>query len=137
MIVVNNETLDLIKQDIDLGNTVFAGSTIAQYIESKNPHENLTLALRSIKEDLKEILSHYPDTFIAGQLHYSLLKEVIEELGWEIDKYSFDFNGWDHDAWFDVFTEDREIGYHVFCSWADPRVSFDKFIVNETESDNC
>lgn len=137
MIVINNETLDSIKQDIDRGHIVFIGSTIAQYIESKNPHENLTLALRSIKEDLKEILSHYPDTFIAGQLHYSLLEEVIEELEWEIDKGSFDFNGWDHDAWFDVFTEDREIGYHVFCSWADPRVSFNKFTINETESDNC
>lgn len=137
MVVINNETLDLIKQDIDRGNTVFIGGTIAQYIESKNPYENLTLALKSIKEDLKEILSQYPEVFIAGQLHYSLLKEVIEELGWKIDNYSFDFNGWDHDAWFDVLVKDKGIGYHVFCSWADPRVSFEKFIINETESNNC
>lgn len=137
MVVINNETLDLIKQDIDRGNTVFIGGTITQYIESKNPYENLTLALRSIKEDLKEILSQYPEVFIAGQLHYSLLKEVIEELGWKIDNYSFDFNGWDHDAWFDVLVKDKGIGYHVFCSWADPRVSFEKFIINETESNNC
>lgn len=137
MIVVNNETLDLIKQDIDRDNMVFAGSTIAQYIESKNPHENLTLALRSIKEDLKEILSHYPEVFVAGQLHYSLLEEVIEGLGWEIDNDSFDFNGWEHDTWFDVLVKDKGIGYHVFCSRVDPRVSFNKFIVNETESDNC
>ena len=137
MVVVNNETLDLIKQDIDRGNIVFAGSTIAQYIESKNPHENLTLALRSIKEDLKEILSQYPDEFIAGQLHYSLLEEVMKELGWEEDDNSFYHNGWEHDTWFDVLIKDKGIGYHVFCSWADPRVSFNKFIINETESDNC
>lgn len=137
MVVLNNEILKQIDELGKAAQTSMIGDLVINYIGSKNPHENLTLALRSIKEDLKEILSHYPDTFIAGQLHYSLLKEVIEELGWEIDKYSFDFNGWDHDAWFDVFTEDREIGYHVFCSWADPRVSFNKFIVNETESDNC
>lgn len=130
MIVVNNETLDLIKQDIDLGNIVFAGSTIAQYIESKNPHENLTLALRSIKEDLKEILSQYPEAFILGQVHYSLLEEVIEELGWEIDNNSFDSNGWEHDTWFDVLVKDKGIGYHVFCSWADPRTSFEKFTID-------
>lgn len=137
MVVINNETLDLIKQDIDRGNTVFIGGTIAQYIESKNPYENLTLALKSIKEDLKEILSHYPEVFIAGQLHYSLLEEVIEGLGWEIDNDSFDFNGWEHDTWFDVLVKDKGIGYHVFCSRVDPRVTFDKFTINETESNNC
>lgn len=137
MIVIDNETLNLIKQDIDLGNTVFVGGTIAQYIESKNPYENLTLALRSVREDLKEILSQYPDEFILGQVHYSLLEEAIEGLGWEMDEGSFDFNGWEHDTWFDVLVKDRGIGYHVFCSWADPRISFKKFIINEEESDNC
>lgn len=137
MVVLNDETLDLIKQDIDLGNTALVGNTIAQYIESKNLHENLTLALRSIKEDLKEILSYYPDEFITGRLHYSLLEEVMKELGWKIDNNSFCYNGWEHDTWFDVLIKDKGIGYHIFCSWADPRVSFSKFKINETESNNC
>lgn len=135
MIVIDNETLNLIKQDIDLGNTVFIRGTIAQYIESKNPYKNLTLALRSVREDLKEILSHYPDEFILGQVHYSLLKEAIEGLEWEIDKGSF--NRWEHDTWFDVLVKYRGIGYHVFCSWLDPRISFKKFIINEKKSNNC
>lgn len=75
MIVIDNETLNLIKQDIDLDNAVFVGGTIAQYIESKNPYENLTLALRSVREDLEEILSQYPDEFILGQVHYSYWKK--------------------------------------------------------------
>ena len=83
MIVLNDETEKLIKQDIDLGNIVFAGNTIAQYIESKNPHENLTLALKSIKEDLKEILSNNPDYFNFGQVSLNLTLEVLNELGWE------------------------------------------------------
>lgn len=90
MIVLNDETEKLIKQDMDRGNIVFAGSTIAQYIESKNPHENLTLALKSIKEDLKEILSHYPDEFIAGQIHYNLIHEVLYSLGWVTYSYYYD-----------------------------------------------
>lgn len=137
MIVLNDETLDLIKQDIDLGKVSSAGFLVAECVKNKNPHENLTLALRSIKEDLKEILSYYPDEFIAGQLHYSLLEEVMKELGWEIDNNSFCYNGWEHDTWFDVLIKDKGIGYHIFCSWADPRVSFSKFKINETESDNC
>lgn len=83
MIVLNDETEKLIKQDIDLGNIVFAGNTIAQYIESKNPHENLTLALKSIKEDLKEILSNNPDYFNFGQVSLNLTLEVLDELGWK------------------------------------------------------
>lgn len=84
MVVIDNETEKLIKHDIDLGNIVFAGNTIAQYIESKNPHENLTLALRSIKEDLKKILSMYPGYFYLGQVSFSAVEEVLNDLGWRI-----------------------------------------------------
>lgn len=84
MVVIDNETEKLIKQDVDRGNIVFAGSTITQYIESKNPYENLTLALRSIKEDLKKILSMYPGYFYLGQVSFSAVEEVLNDLGWRI-----------------------------------------------------
>lgn len=138
MVVINNEAIKEIAYQIESeGNPSSAGEYIYDYINNKNPHENLTLALRSIKEDLKEILSHYPDTFILGQVHYSILEEVIEKLGWEIDKDSFDFNGWEHDTSFDVLIKDKGIGYHVFCSWADPRILFKKFIISDEKSNNC
>lgn len=137
MVVLNNEILKQIDELGRADQTSMIGDLVINYIGSKNPCENLTLALRSVKEDLKEILSQYPDEFIAGQLHYSLIERVIKELGWEIDDDSYDFNGWDHDTWFDVLIRDRGIGYHVFCSWADPRVTFNKFKINENESNNC
>lgn len=137
MIVVNNETIELIKQDIDLGNTVFAGSTIAQYIESKNPHENLTLALRSIKEDLKEILSHYPESFYFGQIHFSLLHEVFTEIGWKVDFTSMELNGWENDVTMIVEIPDKDFYYSLDCSWYNPFICLEKVYKNETESNNC
>lgn len=138
MIVVNNETLDLIKQDIDRDNMVFAGSTIAEYIKSKNPHENLTLALRSIKEDLKEILSQYPDEFIAGQIHYNLIHEVLYELGWTVYEYYFDSTSLDSNFKVKVMILGEDFGYYIHYSSIKPMVKFSKFSVkNEEESDNC
>lgn len=120
MIVVNNETLDLIKQDIDRDNMVFAGSTIAEYIKSKNPHENLTLALRSIKEDLKEILSHYPESFYFGQVYFNLLYEVFKELEWNIDFSNIDVNGWQYDVFVPIEVPNKEFYYELNCSWYNP-----------------
>lgn len=145
MIVVNNETIELIKQDIDLGNTVFAGSTIAQYIESKNPHENLTLALRSIKEDLKEILLHYPDMFIAGQIHYSMLEEVLRDLNWII--LSSEYNSQDCSIALTVETDKPDITYAIFIGLKRPFLIVNRIHEiedrninipdNETEGNNC
>lgn len=138
MIVVNNETVDLIKQDIDLGNIVFAGSTIAEYIESKNPHENLTLALKSIKEDLKEILSQYPDEFIAGQIHYNLIHEVLYSLGWVTYSYYYDSVSLNKNYKIKVIVPGKDFGYYIYYSGIKPMVTFSKFSVeNEEESDNC
>lgn len=120
MVVLDNETVDLIKQDIDLGNIVFAGSTIAEYIQSKNPHENLTLALRSIKEDLKEILVQYPESFYFGQIHFSLLHEVIKELGWKIDFDNIEFNGWQYDVFVPIEVSNKEFYYELSCGWYCP-----------------
>lgn len=117
MVVINNETLDLIKQDIDRDNIVFAGSTIAQYIESKNPYENLTLALRSVKEDLKEILSQYPESFYFGQVHFSLLHEVIKELGWKPDFDHIEVNGWQYDVFMLIKIPNKDFYYKLNCSW--------------------
>lgn len=135
MIVVNNETIELIKQDIDLGNTVFAGSTIAQYIESKNPHENLTLALRSIKEDLKEILSQYPESFYFGQIHFSLLHEVFTEIGWEVDFTSIELNDWGNNVTMIVKIPNKDFYYQLSCSWYNPKSYLRKCY--EAKGDNC
>lgn len=138
MVVLNNETVNLIKQDIDLGNIVFAGNTIAEYIQSKNPHENITLALRSIKEDLKEILSQYPDEFIAGQIHYNLIHEVLHELGWPVHEYYFDSISLDDDFRVKVIVPREDFGYYIYYSGIKPMVKFSKFNVeNEEKSNNC
>lgn len=137
MIVVNNETLDLIKQDIDRDNIVFAGSTIAQYIKSKNPHENLTLALRSIKEDLKEILSHYPESFYFGQIHFSLLYEVFKEMGWTVDFTSMNRSGWENNVTMIVKVPDKNFYYNLDCSWYNSFSHLEKVYKNETKSNNC
>lgn len=93
MVVLNNEAIKEIIYQIEFeGNPSNAGEYIYDYINNKNPYENLTFAQRSIKEDLKEILSYYPDIFILNQIHYSVLEEIIEKLGWEINKNSFKFN---------------------------------------------
>lgn len=138
MIVVNNETLDLIKQDVDRDDMVFAGSTIAEYIKSKNPYDNLTFALRSIKEDLKEILSQYPDEFIAGQIHYNLIHEVLHELGWSVHEYYFDSISLDDDFRVKVIVPREDFGYYIYYSGIKPMVKFSKFNVgNEEKSNNC
>lgn len=133
MIVVNNETLDLIKQDIDRDNMVFVGSTIAQYIESKNPHENLTLALRSIKEDLKEILSHYPEDFYFGQIHFSILNEVFKELGWQVVYDTIVTVGVDYKVVIDI--PNKDFYYQLSCSWYNPKNYLRKCY--EVKGNNC
>lgn len=133
MIVINNETVNLIKQDIDLGNIVFAGSTIAQYIESKNPHENLTLALRSIKEDLKEILSHYPEDFYFGQIHFSILNEVFKELGWQVVYNTIVTVGVDYKVVIDI--PNKDFYYQLSCSWYNPKNHLRKCY--EAKGNNC
>lgn len=120
MIVLNDETEKLIKQDMDRGNIVFAGSTIAQYIESKNPYENLTLALKSIKEDLKEILSQYPESFYFGQIHFSILYEVFNELGWRPNFSNTKENGWAYDVFIPIDIPNKEFYYELNCSWFHP-----------------
>lgn len=137
MIVVNNETLDLIKQDIDRDNMVFAGSTIAQYIESKNPHENITLALRSIKEDLKEILSHYPESFYFGQIHFNLLHEVFKEMHWNADTTNVELNGCENNATTIVEVPNKDFYYRLDYSWYNPFTRLEKIYKDEKESNNC
>lgn len=57
MVVLNNEILKQIDELGRADQTSMIGDLVINYIGSKNPCENLTLALRSVKEDLKEILS--------------------------------------------------------------------------------
>lgn len=137
MIVLSNEIIAQIKEDIDLDNIVFAGSTIAQYIESKNPHENLTLALRSIKEDLKKILSHYPESFYFGQIHFSLLYEVFKEIGWIVDFTSMTKSGWENNVTIRIEVPDKDFYYSLYCSWYNPFNRLEKVYKNEAKSNNC
>lgn len=131
MVILNNEAIkEIIYQIESEGNPSNAGEYIYDYINNKNPYENLTFAKRSIKEDLKEILSYYPDIFILGQIHYSILDEVIEKLGWEINKNSFKFNRFK--IWFDVLIKNKNIGYHVLYNCVNPEISFEKFSINKT-----
>lgn len=115
MIVLNDETEKLIKQDVDRGNIVFAGSIIAQYIENKNSHENLTLALRSIKEDLKEILSHYPEDFYFGQVHFSLLNDVFIEMGWNVKYNTMKTLGCDYEV--TITIPNKDFYYKLLGNW--------------------
>lgn len=124
MIVVDNKTLELIKQDVRRGDMVFAGSTIAQYIESKNPFDNITLALRSIKEDLKEILLHYPETFVTGQIHYNVLEEVLKDLNWII--LSSEYNSQDCSMALTVQTNKPDITYAMFVGLKRPFLTIAK-----------
>ena len=130
MVVLNNEAIkEIIYQIESEGNPSNAGEYIYDYINNKNPYENLTFAQRSIKEDLKEILSYYPDIFILNQIHYSVLDEIIEKLGWEINKNSFKFNRFK--IWFDVLIKNKNIGYHVLYNCVNPEISFEKFSINK------
>lgn len=130
MVVLNNEAIkEIIYQLESEGNLSNAGEYIYDYINNKNPYENLTFAQRSIKEDLKEILSYYPDIFILNQIHYSVLEEIIEKLGWEINKNSFKFNRFK--IWFDVLIKNKNIGYHVLYNCVNPEISFEKFSINK------
>lgn len=130
MVVLNNEAIkEIIYQIESEGNPSNAGEYIYDYINNKNPYENLTFAQRSIKEDLKEILSYYPDIFILNQIHYSVLEEIIEKLGWEINKNSFKFNRFK--IWFDVLIKNKNIGYHVLYNCVNPEISFEKFSINK------
>lgn len=128
MVTLNNEAIKEIRKIIEKeGNPFNAGEYIYEYINSIFPCDNLTFSIRATKESLKAILSKYPDTFVCGQIHYSMLEEVFEELGWIIDNNSFEHNGWQHDTWFDVLIPDKDIGYHISCSWAYPEVEMKKF----------
>ena len=136
MITIDNETLSLIKEDIDKGKVPSAGFLIAEYVKNKNPHENITLALRSIKEDLKEILSHYPESFIFGQIHFNILHEVIEELEWKLNFDNMDFNGWPYDIFIPIEIPNKDFYYTLECSWYNPLSHLEKIYKNETKSNN-
>lgn len=119
MIVLNNETL---KQIDELGKAVqtpMIGDLVINYIGSKNPHENITLALRSIKEDLKEILSHYPEDFYFGQIHFSILNEVFKELGWQVVYDTIVTVGVDYKVVIDI--PNKDFYYQLSCSWYNPK----------------
>ena len=134
MIVINNETLELINDNINGCNVAaVTGKIITDYIKSKNPHENITLALRSIKEDLKEILSHYPEIAYFGQIHFDLLSEVIEKLGWKICKFSYGVV----DITMKVTIPNKNFGYYIISSGVEPFTEIRKFKNGEEESDNC
>lgn len=134
MVVINNEAIKEIAYQIESeGNPSSVGEYIYDYINNKNPHENLTLALRSIKEDLKEILSHYPEDFYFGQVHFSILNEVFKELGWKVDYDNIVIIGLDYKVIIDI--PNKEFYYQLSCSWYNPKNHLRKCY--ETKSNNC
>lgn len=138
MVVIDNETLGLIDQNIHGCNVAsVTGKIVTDYIKSKNSHDNLTLALRSVKEDLKEILSHYPETFYFGQVHFNLLYEVFNEMGWEVDLASMDSTGWEYNVFMIVNIPGKDFYYHLNCGWFNPFNHLEKIYKNEAKSNNC
>lgn len=138
MIVINDETLNLINNNIKGVNVAATtGKIIADYIKGSNPYDNITLALRSIKEDLIEILSHYPESFYFGQVHFNLLHEVFKEMNWVADFTSLELNGWENDATMIVEVPDKDFYYRLDCSWYNPFTRLEKVYKDETEGNNC
>lgn len=133
MIVLNNETLKQIDELGKAAQTPMIGDLVINYIGSKNPHENITLALRSIKEDLKEILSHYPEDFYFGQIHFSILDEVFKELGWKVVYDTILTIGVDYEVSIDV--PNKDFCYQLSCSWYNPKNHLRKCY--ETKGNNC
>ena len=134
MITLSAEAIADIRDIIEKeGKFYDAGKYIYNYIYTVPYCDNLTFSIRATKESLKAILSKYPDTFSCGQIHYSILEEVFEELKWRVDDYSFDHNGWQYDTWFDVLIPDEGIGYHVSCSFVYPEIGMEKFILSEDD----
>ena len=59
---------------------------------------NSTLVNLSIL--VKDTLSKCPDKIELGNFPFPVLNEVLEDLGWEIDKNAgIDTNGWEVDYW--------------------------------------
>lgn len=133
MIVLNNETLKQIDELGKADQTPMIGDLVINYIGSKNPHENVTLALKSIKEDLKEILSHYPEDFYFGQIHFSILNEVFKELGWKVVYDTILTIGVDFEVTIDV--PNKDFYYQLSCSWYDPKNHLRKCY--EAKGNNC
>lgn len=83
MIVLSNEIIKEFANNMDYGKVIDAGECIYDYIKSKNPYDNITLALKSIKKDLEDVLIKHPNYFSFGQISLNLTLEVLNELEWE------------------------------------------------------
>lgn len=134
MITLSAEAIADIRNIVEKeGKFYDTGKYIYNYIYTVPYCDNLTFSIRATKESLKAILSKYPDTFNCGQIHYSILEEVFEELKWKVDGNSFGHNGWQHYIWFDVLIPDEGIGYHVFCGFVYPEIEMVKFALSEDD----
>lgn len=137
MVVLNNEAIKEIKYQIESEHCPEeAGNYIYDYIINKNPHDNLTFALKSIKEDLKEILSHYPEIGVFGQIHFNILSEVIKDLGWVIHEYYYDTLSMNGNIRIKVVVPYEDFGYYIYHSKVKPFTEIKKFKLNETKSSN-
>ncbi len=82
--------------------------------------------LNAIKEGIKNSLLQFPDTIEFQHIHFSVLEEVLEDMGWELDWDSYDDNGWQHDFWIEVFVPDKKFYYLISGSWYYSETTFDK-----------
>lgn len=137
MVVLNNEILKQIDELGKADQTSMIGDLVINYIGSKNSCENLTLALESIKEDLKELLSYYPEIAYFGQIHFNLLSGVIKELGWIIHEFYYDTVSMNGNIRIKVIVPYKDFGYYIYCSKVKPFTEIRKFKLNEKKSNNC
>lgn len=134
MVVINNEAIKEITLQIESErNLDSAGGYIYEYIRNKNTYDNLSFALKSIKEDLKEILSYYPEDFYFGQIHFSILNEVFKELGWQVVYDTIVTVGVDYKVVIDI--PNKDFYYQLSCSWYNPKNHLRKCY--EAKGNNC
>ena len=95
-------------------------------LERFNTIDKLTPAIRRIKNEVRKSLKLLPEFTSFGHIHFEIFKEILEELGFEMDDGDWDFNGWEHDAWVKFHNHEKKVTYLVYSSWYASRVTLTK-----------
>lgn len=95
-------------------------------LERFNTIDKLTPAIHRIKNEVRKSLKLLPEFVSLGCIHFEIFKEILEELGFEMDDSDWDFNGWEHDAWVKFHNHEKKVTYLVYSSWYASRVTLTK-----------
>lgn len=95
-------------------------------LEKFNTIDKLTPAIRRIKNEVRKALKLLPIFASFGCIHFEIFKEILEELGFEMDNSDWEFNGWEHDTWVKFHNHEKKVTYLVYSSWYDSRVTLTK-----------